>query len=222
MLFFKDSSEVPIQVYFITEPHLKMLKAYAIPFSDLPTLLYYNLSHDDLLSWITWQRAVESKLFFRAMTTYHTSPPAVSEGTPVPVLQPDPDGVFQSALQTCYQQSRQTMIQYYEQVTDRLTLQGQPPCYAFNIADAYTDARGITHGETITLLAFAQSDTLPDGFHPAGSHPARALYAALLYKLGHHGLYFKNTTKIPYSAVQGITLKNLIPLVISHSASPSG
>lgn len=212
MLFFKDSSEKPIQVFFITEPHLKMLKAYAIPFSDLPTLLYYNLSHDDLLSWITWQRAVESKLFFRAMTTYHTSPtdkpsdPAEGRETNV-----DLDAVFQSQLENCYQQPRQAMVQYYEQVTNRLSTEGQSPCYAFHI-----------DGETITLLVTSQHDNLPDGFYPAGSHPARALYAALLYKLGHYGLYFKNTTKIPYSAVQGITLKNLIPLVLSSTPGTPG
>lgn len=58
-------------VFFIRDIDLALLKSKSIPFKDLRNLLYYNnVARDDLLSWVSYQRAMEMKLFGRKFTEY--------------------------------------------------------------------------------------------------------------------------------------------------------
>lgn len=72
MLFFNDKSK-SLNVFFVKEHHLAMLKSYNIPLSDLPYLLFYPVSKEDLLDWISYQRSVEKKYFGKTFTTYNTT-----------------------------------------------------------------------------------------------------------------------------------------------------
>lgn len=62
-------------VFFLRSSDLEMLKSKNIPIKDLANLLYYNISREDLLSWISYQRAMELKLFGRKITRYNLTPP---------------------------------------------------------------------------------------------------------------------------------------------------
>lgn len=72
MLFFNDKSK-SLNIFFLKEEHLALLRAKGIPFSDLRNLLYYNVSREDLLNWISFQRSMEMKLFGRKITRYTES-----------------------------------------------------------------------------------------------------------------------------------------------------
>lgn len=72
MLFFNDKDKT-LNVFFVKEHHLAMLKSLKIPFSALPYLLFYPVSKEDALDWIEYQRSVEAKYFGRKLTTYNLS-----------------------------------------------------------------------------------------------------------------------------------------------------
>lgn len=69
MLFLNDKSK-SLNVFFLKEHHLALLKRLRIPLSHLPHLLFYPVHKDDALDWISHQRAVELTLFKRKFTTY--------------------------------------------------------------------------------------------------------------------------------------------------------
>lgn len=69
MLFLNEKDKA-LNVFFVAERHLDMLKSLKIPFSALPYLLFYPVSKEDLKDWIEYQRSVELKYFGRKFTTY--------------------------------------------------------------------------------------------------------------------------------------------------------
>lgn len=70
MKFFngKDKS---INMFFVQQIHIEMLKNKNIPLSDLPYLLFYKLPEEDILDIIAFQQFVEEKYFGRKFTTYN-------------------------------------------------------------------------------------------------------------------------------------------------------
>lgn len=72
MLFFNEKDKA-LNVFFLKEEHLAMLKAKNIPFDALPYLLFTRAPKEDLLDIIAFQRSVENKYFGRKFTTYKTS-----------------------------------------------------------------------------------------------------------------------------------------------------
>lgn len=70
MLFFNGKSK-SLNVFFLKEHHFQMLKSKKIPLSHLPYLLFHNLSKEDVLDWIKYQRSIEKKYFNRTFTTYN-------------------------------------------------------------------------------------------------------------------------------------------------------
>lgn len=72
MLFINEKNK-SLNVFFIKEHHLEMLKAKKIPLSNLLYLPFYSLSKEDILEWISYQRWMENKYFGKAYTTYTLS-----------------------------------------------------------------------------------------------------------------------------------------------------
>lgn len=164
MLFFNDKSK-SLNVFFLQEHHLAMLKSYKIPFSDLPYLLFYPVPKEDILDWIKYQRSVERKYFNRAITTYNTAGDFKFQSSDIrhdlALLSPE--------LEAIYKDNNK----YYDELQ----------------FSSYHSEDG-----TIVILS-RNNGMVENGFTMTERNPIAALYQAVLNTLGYHETYFREPVR---------------------------